>query len=302
MEFPISGVTIDPLLLVGIGFLVGVLGGFFGVGGGFIAGPLMFWSGVPMNFVVGTDLAHMTGKSIVAAKRHRALGHVDIKLGFLMVIGTVVGVELGARLIERLKDTGMVDSVIGVTYIVILLTISLFTGFESLRAMRMANTERMNVRDAVGFQGLTQRAHSLKLWPMLSFPTSGIEAISLWVVLGVGFVTGVLTGSLGVGGGFVRMPMLVYLVGAPTHVAVGTDLFEIVISAGFGTLTHALKGNVDILMALVMHTGAAIGAQIGATSTRFFAGPRIRLLFSLLPIIGAALVAMRLMGGSGMMP
>jgi uncharacterized membrane protein YfcA len=302
MEFPISGVTINPLLLVGIGFLVGVLGGFFGVGGGFIAGPLMFWSGVPMKFVVGTDLAHMTGKSIVAAKRHRALGHVDIKLGFLMVIGTVVGVELGARLIERLKDTGMVDSVIGVTYIVILLTISLFTGFESLRAMRMANTERMNVRDAVGFQGLTQRAHSLKLWPMLSFPTSGIEAISLWVVLGVGFVTGVLTGSLGVGGGFVRMPMLVYLVGAPTHVAVGTDLFEIVISAGFGTLTHALKGNVDILMALVMHTGAAIGAQIGATSTRFFAGPRIRLLFSLLPIIGAALVAMRLMGGSGMMP
>ena len=92
MYFPLAGVTISPILLAGIGFLVGILGGFFGVGGGFIAGPMMFWSGVPMNFVVGTDLAHMTGKSIVAAKRHRALGHVDVKLGILMIIGTVIGV------------------------------------------------------------------------------------------------------------------------------------------------------------------------------------------------------------------
>ena len=92
---------------------------------------------------------------------------------------------------------------------------------------------------------------------------------------------------------------LIYFIGTPTHVAVGTDLFEIVISAGFGTVTHALKGNVDILMALVMQTGAAIGAQIGATSTRFFAGPRIRLLFSFLPFIGAALVILRLVGVMG---
>jgi len=92
------------------------------------------------------------------------------------------------------------------------------------------------------------------------------------------------------------MPMLVYLLGVPTHVAVGTDLFEVVISAGYGTITHALKGNVDILMALVMQTGAAIGAQIGATLTRFFAGPRIRLMFSILPFAGAALVILRLLG------
>ncbi len=99
------------------------------------------------------------------------------------------------------------------------------------------------------------------------------------------------------GGGFVRMPLLVYAIGMPTHVAVGTDLFEIMISSGFGTLTHALKGNVDVLMALVMQTGAALGAQIGAVSTRFFAGPRIRLLFSFLPLIGAILVLIRLLGG-----
>jgi uncharacterized membrane protein YfcA len=112
----------------------------------------------------------------------------------------------------------------------------------------------------------------------------------------VGFFTGLLAGSLGVGGGFVRMPLLIYMVGVPTHVAVGTDLFEIVISAGYGTLTHAVKGNVDVLMALVMHTGAALGAQIGAVSTRFFAGPRIRLLFSGLPLIGAITVLARLLG------
>jgi hypothetical protein len=104
---------------------------------------------------------------------------------------------------------------------------------------------------------------------------------------------------LGVGGGFIRMPLLVYLLGIPTHVAVGTDLFSVAMSAGFGTLTHALKGNVDILIALVMHTGAAIGAQIGAVSTRFVSGPRIRLVFSLLPLIGAILMLYRLIAGSG---
>lgn len=297
MDFPISGVTVNPLLLAGIGFLVGILGGFFGVGGGFIAGPMMFWTGVPMNFVVGTDLAHMTGKSIVAAKRHRALGHVDIKLGALMVTGTIIGVEIGARVIEALEAAGTIDIVIGVVYIAILIIISLFTAWESIRALRMIRTDRLDVKDAIGFEGISRRVHGLKLPPMISFPDSGIESISLWTVLGVGLITGVLAGSLGVGGGFIRMPMLIYIVGVPTHVAVGTDLFEIMFSSGFGMLTHALKGNVDVLMALVMHTGAAIGAQIGAVSTRFFIGPRIRLAFSVLPLIGAILVLVRLMSG-----
>ncbi|HZD55338.1 MAG TPA: sulfite exporter TauE/SafE family protein [Anaerolineales bacterium] len=297
MNFPIAGVTINPLLLAGIGFIVGILGGFFGVGGGFIAGPMMFWAGVPMNFVVGTDLAHMTGKSIVAAKRHRALGHVDIKLGALMVTGTVIGVEIGARIIEALVAAGIVDLVIGLVYVTILVIISAFTAWESLRALRMIRTDRLDVKDAVGFQGISRRIHSIEIPPMISFPMSGIASISLWTVLGVGFITGILAGSLGVGGGFIRMPMLVYLVGVPTHVAVGTDLFEIMFSSAYGMLTHALKGNVDVLMALVMHTGAALGAQIGAVSTRFFIGPRIRLFFSVLPLIGALLVLMRLVSG-----
>jgi uncharacterized membrane protein YfcA len=163
----------------------------------------------------------------------------------------------------------------------------------------MIQTESLDVKDVLAFSGITQRVHRIRLWPMVSFPQSGIESVSLWIVLGVGIITGVLAGFLGVGGGFVRMPMLVYFVGVPTHVAVGTDLFEIVISAGFGTVTHALKGNVDILIALVMQTGAAIGAQIGAVSTRYFAGPRIRLFFSALPLLGALLVLVRILTGGG---
>jgi hypothetical protein len=252
-----------------------------------------------MNFVVGTDLAHMTGKSIVAARRHRVLGHVDIKLGILMVLGTVPGIELGARLIERLEATGNIDLVVGLAYVVILVIIGAFTFWESIRAMQLVRTEQMDAKDALAFQGVSRRVHLFRVPPLISLPDSGIESISLWVIVGVSFLTGLLAGVLGVGGGFVRMPMMVYLIGVPTHVAVGTDLFEVVISAGFGTVTHALKGNVDILMALVMQTGAAIGAQIGATATRFFAGPRIRLLFSFLPFIGATLVVLRLLGVMG---
>lgn len=296
MHFPIAGVTVNPLLLAGIGFMVGILGGFFGVGGGFIAAPLMFLTGVPMNFVVGTDLAHMTGKSIVAARRHRALGHVDIKLGLTMVVGTIIGVEGGARVIEALQGAGVVDVVVGVAYIIILLFISGFTAWESTRALRIMRSEQVDAEEAVGFEEVAQRVHGIHLPPMISLPGSGIASISLWVVLGVGIITGFLAGALGVGGGFVRVPLLVYVVGIPTHVAVGTDLFEIVLSAGFGTVTHAIKGNVDVMMALTMHTGAALGAQIGATATRFFTGPRIRLFFSVLPLIGAVLVLIRLLG------
>jgi uncharacterized membrane protein YfcA len=296
MYFPIADVTVNPLFLAGVGFVVGLLGGFFGVGGGFLAGPMMYLVGVPMNFVVGTDLAHMTGKSIVAARRHRVLGHVDIKLGVLMVLGTLPGIELGATLIELLETTGSIDQVVGLAYIVILLAIGTFTAWESLRAIQMVRTEKMAAKDALVFQGVTRRVHAFRVRPLISLPESGIESISIWVVVGVSFLTGLLAGVLGVGGGFIRMPMMVYLLGVPTHVAVGTDLFEVVISAGYGTLSHALKGNVDILMALVMQTGAAIGAQIGATATRFFVGPRIRLLFSFLPFIGAGLVILRLLG------
>jgi uncharacterized membrane protein YfcA len=293
MFFPITGVIISPLILATIGFVVGVLGGFFGVGGGFLAGPLMFWAGVPINFVIGTDLAHMTGKSIVAARRHRALGNVDIRLGLLLIIGTIPGIELGAQLIERLKTVGNTDQVVGYTYVFILTAIGLFTGWESIRALRMQQTDQLEAKGALDIEPIERRGVFSMLPPMIKFPTSGVE-VSIWPVLFIGLVTGFLAGFLGVGGGFIRLPLLVYMIGLPTHVAVGTDLFSIVVSAGYGTLSHALKGNVDIMIALTMQTGAAIGAQIGAVGTRYFSGPAIRLMFSILPILAAIMVLLRI--------
>src|SRR3989442_2491186 len=117
MTFLISGTHIDPFYLIGVGFVVGILGGFFGVGGSFLAGPALFAIGVRMNFVVGTDLAHIVGKSIVAARKHRALGNVDMKLGLIMVIGTIAGVEGGAQTIQWLKRTAHIDMVVGLTFL-----------------------------------------------------------------------------------------------------------------------------------------------------------------------------------------
>lgn len=294
MDFLISQVTINPLVLALTGFVVGLLGGFFGVGGGFLAGPLMFWTGVPINFVVGSDLAHMAGTSLVATRKHRALGHVDIRLAGLMIVGTIPGVEIGAQLIERLKHLGNIEQVIGFTYVVILTAVGLFTAWESLRAIRVTRTDQLDAHEVVGVKSLLYRSPLLRIPPLIRMPVSGIEEISVWTVILVGLVTGILAGLLGVGGGFLRMPLMIYVLGIPTHVAVGTDLFEIVISAGFGTITHSLKGNVDIMIAVTMLTGAALGAQFGAAATRYFSGPIIRLLFSVLPIIAAVLVLLRL--------
>ncbi|UCF59915.1 MAG: sulfite exporter TauE/SafE family protein [Anaerolineaceae bacterium] len=296
MWFPISQVTISPLLLATIGFVIGVLGGFFGVGGGFLAGPMMFWTGVPINFVVGTDLAHMTGNSIVGSRRHRALGHVDLRLGALMILGTIPGVEAGAQLIEWLESIGNIEEVVGLSYVVILTTIGLFTAWESLRAIRIKRTDQLEIREVLGIQSMSHRSRLLRIPPMVKLPVSGIEEISIWTIIFAGALTGLLAGFLGVGGGFLRLPLLIYLIGVPTHVAVGTDLFEIMISAGFGTLSHALKGNVDVLIALTMNIGAAIGAHVGAVTTRYFSGPIIRFLFSFLPLIAAVLVLLRITG------
>src|SRR5205807_489448 len=115
----------------------GVLGGFFGVGGSFLAGPALFGLGVPMNFVVGTDLAHIVGKSIVAARRHHTLGNIDFKLGGIMVSGTIAGVELGAQLIQQLKRTAYVDMVVGIAFIVILLSISVFMAVEGWKTLKL---------------------------------------------------------------------------------------------------------------------------------------------------------------------
>ena len=296
LNFPIAGVALSPLGLIAIGLVVGALGGFFGVGGSFLAGPALYTLGLPMNFVVGTDLAHIMGKSVVAARRHRALGNVDLKLGLLMAGGTIAGVELGAQSVQILKRHNLTDAVLGGTFAVILLAIAAFMLWESLGALRRnvpaagSRRKRGADRDRLHFTALVRRIRAISLPPHVSLPASGIGKISLWAILAVGLVGGFFSGLLGGGAGYIRMPSLVYALGVPTHVAIGTDLFEIILSAGYGTVSHALKGNVDILIALVMHTGAAVGAQIGAAATERFHGSRIRLAFVPLPLLGAGIL------------
>jgi uncharacterized membrane protein YfcA len=311
MDFLISGQHVSFVYLVTVGFIIGVLGGFFGVGGSFLAGPSLFAVGVPMNFVVGTDLAHIVGKSIVATKRHRALGNVDVKLGMIMVGGTIAGVEVGAQIIEALKRRANVDRVVGFSFVVLLISISCFIALESLQTIRMRGSGRkrgaQGAKDGVepakvkldesAFDHIADRIHRIRVPPMISLPESGIQHISLWAIVLVAFTGGVFSGFLGGGAGYIRMPAMVYLLGVPTHVAVGTDLFEVMISASYGTLTHALKGNVDIMIALVMHIGGAIGAQIGANLTEHFGGPRIRLAFVPLTLIGAGVMLYGLLFG-----
>lgn len=294
-QFPLSGAWMDPYLLVLLGFVVGVLGGFFGVGGSFIAGPSLAFMGLPMNYVVGTDLCHIAGKSVVAAKKHRALGNVDVKLGLLMTLGTVIGVEAGVMLIEYLKKLGLVDKVVSYVFLVILCSVSAFMLLEGLLTLRRERRQQ----EGGAMEGLARRVQAFRFGPMISLPESGIPQISLFVVLFVSFIGGFCGGFLGGGAGYIRMPLMVFVLGIPTHIAVGTDLFEIVISAGWGTFSHALRGNVDVMIALVMQTGAAIGAQIGAQMTQHIRGTWIRLAFVPLPLIGAALLIAKLMRGGG---
>jgi uncharacterized membrane protein YfcA len=306
MYFQISHTHINPVWLVLTGFVVGLFGGFFGVGGSFLAGPALFGFGVPMNFVVGTDLAHIVGKSIVAARKHGSLGNIDLKLAGFMVAGTVIGVEFGAQLIQHLKKTAHIDIVVGGSFILLLLAISGFMSWECWRTLHMQRAKKIKQkatgeiptkRDISAFRQVATVIQKFAPPPYINLPISGLPRVSIWSIILVSLIGGFFSGFLGGGAGYIRMPAMVYLLGVPTHVAIGTDLFEIIISAGYGTVTHALKGNVDILMALIMHTGAAIGAQIGATMTQYFTGVYIRVAFIPLPIIGAFIILHGLLTG-----
>lgn len=291
-------------LLIFFGLVIGALGGFFGVGGGFLMVPMLnVVFGIPYNIAVGSDLGQMCGMSTAATVRHMRYGNIDFKLGFLMIAGTATGVEVGATILELLKHSGTISvfgrSVDAMTFVMSLLYAALliFLGQamirESLRTVRSLRGVARSA-DQTPVSPTVVRLRTLKLWPMVSLPASGIESISLWVILGVGFLTGFLSGMLGVGGGFIRMPALVYILGCPTVVAVGTDLFEIVFSSGYGVLTHAFKGNVHLVLILALLIGTTVGAQIGASYTRKAGGPWVRFGFGCLAFVGVIMVAVKL--------
>ncbi len=286
------------------GLVIGGLGGFFGVGGGFLMVPMLnVVFGVPYNIAVGSDLGQMCGMSTAATVRHSRFGNIDFKLGTLMIVGTATGVELGAQILELLKRVGtlsvfgreidMMTVVMSLVYALLLVFLGQAMVRESLRTMRRA-AGQVQLGAETSAPPAVVRLRTVKLWPMVSLPASGIESISLWIILGIGFVTGVLSGMLGVGGGFIRMPALVYILGCPTVVAVGTDLFEIMFSSAYGVLTHAHKGNVHLVLVLALLVGTTVGAQIGASYTRRAGGPWVRFGFGCLAFIGVIMVAIKL--------
>ncbi|MGA2068125.1 MAG: sulfite exporter TauE/SafE family protein [Thermoguttaceae bacterium] len=289
---PIAGIEFNVLLLLFIGLAVGICGGFFGVGGAWIVTPALNIFGFPMPYAIGTDLAHMGGKSIVSTIRHGKFGNVDIKLGVSMIAGTTVGMELGASLVMYLERLGLVESVIRKLYVAFLLLVGSYVVYDYLsHVLRRRRAARAGA-SPLERRTFTQKLQRLRIPPMVEFRVSGITC-SLWLPLLVGLVTGVVASVLGVGGGFIRMPALIYLIGCPTVVAVGTDLFEIMITGSYGALTYGVKGRVDLIAAMWMLLGAAAGAQLGTVAVKYVRGYFIRLLFAMTIFLACASVLMK---------
>jgi uncharacterized membrane protein YfcA len=287
---PIAGMPFNVLLLLLIGFTVGVCGGFFGIGGAWIVTPALNIFGFPMPYAIGTDLAHMGGKSIVSTMRHGKFGNVDLKLGFSMIVGTTVGIELGAQLVMLLERAGLAESVIRKAYIVFLSLIGSYVLYDYMSHTR--RSARPSEATSAPQETLARRLQRVRIPPMVRFKTSGITC-SLWLPVLVGLMTGIVAAVLGVGGGFIRMPALIYLIGCPTLVAVGTDLFEVMITGAYGSFTYALKGRVELIAAMWMLVGAAVGAQMGTVAVKYVRGYAIRLLFACTIFIACASVVLK---------
>jgi uncharacterized membrane protein YfcA len=290
------GLHVSLVLLLFLGFAVGVVSGFIGVGGGFLITPALIALGFPGTVAVGTGLATIAGNSIVATARHRQLGNVDVKLAAMMVVGLLAGAEVGVRFVNWLKARGFADE--GVLAASLLLTafIAAFTGWETRRAKR-----QMDALRSAGLESprevLTSRS-DLQSWmlrvpPIIYLPHSRVR-VSLWMLVAIGFVGGTLSGFIGVGGGFVMGPAMIYLVGIPSHISVGTGLLQIIFSAGYGTIRHTMNGNVLIFASFLILLGGSLGTQIGALATRYVSGPAVRLVLALAVGIAAIGTAFQL--------
>lgn len=301
-DFAIAGVQAPIFLLALVGFTVGIVGGFIGVGGGYMVTPALIVFGFPGYMASGIDMTHICGKGLVSTVRHRQLGNIDWTLALSMIAGTMLGVELGVRLLVYFKHLGISGVVLLVTSVALMFTLFLYTQLETRRAHRKME-EMEKAGEQVGRElqtsNLPQIFQALPLAPIVQCRTARV-IVSMWVIVLVGLVTGALAGFLGVGGGFIRVPALVYVVGASTHIAVGTDLVEIVVSGAYGALRHSIEGNVDMMAVIFMIVGAMFGAQIGSIATSYVRGPAIRYILSyslILATLGAALRLIYVLSG-----
>ena len=274
IHLPIAQIAVDPLILIAIGGLVGFLSGLFGVGGGFQLTPLLIFYGVPAAVAVSTQANQVVATSIAGVSAHWRERQVDTKLGTLMLMGGLGGSTIGVGVFSLLKYFGVVDATIAVLYIVFLGVIGGLMAWESVGALG-------------GTGGDPGRRTRLRVWmrslPMKRrFPRSGLY-ISIIPPIGIGFFVGILAAVLGVGGGFILAPAMVYLLGVPTRVMVGTSLFQIIFLTAYVTFLQAtFNGTVDLVLAGVLMVGGVIGARYGAMAGRKLKAAQLRLLLALL--------------------
>jgi len=284
---PIAEMSVNALLLLGIGGLVGLLSGMFGVGGGFLTTPLLIFVGIPPAVAVATGANQLVASSLSGALAHWRRRTVDVRMGLVLLAGGLAGSALGVSLFAALRRAGQVELIVSLCYVVLLGGVGALMLVESLRSLRAVRA---------GLPARARRGHSrLRGLPLkLRFRQSGLY-VSAIPPFAIGLAVGVLAAVMGVGGGFLMVPAMIYLIGVPTGVVVGTSLFQIVAVAGFTTLLHAVQnGTVDAVLAVLLILGGVVGAQYGARIGARLPAERMRLLLATLVLAVAFKLALDL--------
>ncbi len=271
---PIAEVSVNAFLLLGLGGIVGVLSGMFGVGGGFLMTPLLFFIGIPPAVAVATEANQIVASSFSGVLAHLRRKTVDLKMGTVLLMGGLVGAALGVVLFNYLKSLGQVDLLVRLCYVLFLGVIGALMFIESLRAIRNVRRGGPVARKRHGW------VHKLPF--KMRFRTSGLY-ISAIPPLAVGLCVGVLAAIMGVGGGFIMVPAMIYILGMPTKVVVGTSLFQIIFVTGFTTMLHAMTNyTVDVLLAVLLLVGGVIGAQVGTRIGTKIPAEQLRILLAVM--------------------
>jgi uncharacterized membrane protein YfcA len=291
LTLPLSGVDVWIPGIVLLGILIGFLIGLFGVGGGFLLTPLLkVVFGIPYPVAVGSSLLQIFINSSIATFRHWRNQKVDFKLGLILAAGAMGGTEIGVRILTRLQRSAPilinnrlfspVDLVLNILFLVLLSAVAIFILFETTRG-----TATQEVSTA-----MSRWLRTIRLRPTLFFPRSGIASYSIWIPILLAVFVGVLTGLMGVGGGFVNFPLLIYVIGVPTHIAVGTSVFQVLLASGYGATRHIFLGNVEIILVGILFAGSFAGVQLGVKVSQILGGRSIRRYFALVVAQGVALV------------
>ncbi|MEM8777173.1 MAG: sulfite exporter TauE/SafE family protein [Pseudomonadota bacterium] len=271
---PIAEVSVNAFLLLGLGGMVGVLSGMFGVGGGFLMTPLLFFIGIPPAVAVATEANQIVASSFSGVLAHLRRKTVDLRMGTVLLIGGLIGAALGVVVFNYLKSLGQVDLLVRLCYVVFLGIIGAMMFFESLKAIRRSKAGAPPTRKKHNW------VHKLPF--KMRFRTSGLYISVIPPVL-VGVAVGILAAIMGVGGGFIMVPAMIYLLGMPTKVVVGTSLFQIIFVTAFTTLLHATTNfTVDVALAVLLLIGGVIGAQIGTRIGTRLQAEQLRILLAIM--------------------